>query len=361
MPIFNSEKYIEECLSSLLKQTFKNFEIICINDGSIDNTLEILKEFEKIDKRIHVFTQENTGPGIARNNGINKTKGEYVIFLDSDDIFEDTMLEELYSKIKGNDDDIVICNSNNFIFLNGEKKIIGQKNYLISDEIIIKNKSFSSLDIKSDFFNKFIWWPWDKIFKKKFIENLGIKYQNLNNSEDLFFIASAVIMAKKISYLDKIFINHRMGENTSISNSREKYWDNFYYALKELKNFLKKKGLYKRFKQDFINYVASFSLWNLETIYGKSFCYLYQKLKYEWLKEFGVNKYNKNYFYNIIIYKKVKNIMKTDLKFIKNINETKLHNQNKIKTIYLKEIKNKCSNKLKLKSNIFYFIFSNIK
>ena len=135
MPIFNSEKYIEECLSSLLKQTFKNFEIICINDGSIDNTLKILKEFEKTDERIHVFTQENTGPGIARNNGINKTKGEYLIFLDSDDIFEDTMLEELYSKIKGNDNDIVICNSNNFILLNGKKKIIKQKNYLISDEI----------------------------------------------------------------------------------------------------------------------------------------------------------------------------------------------------------------------------------
>ena len=87
------------------------------------------------------------------------------------------MLEELYAKIKQNDNEVVICNSQNFI-MKDNKKIFYRKNYLISDEIL-KNKSFSSMDIKKDYL--FIWWPWDKLFKKKYIEKLGIKFQNLRS------------------------------------------------------------------------------------------------------------------------------------------------------------------------------------
>ena len=122
IPIYNCEKYIKECLSSLIKQTFKNFEIICINDGSNDDTLKILKKFEAKDERIIIFNQNNSGPGIARNIGMKKSKGKYLIFLDSDDIFKKTMLEELYIKIKENDSDVVICNSQNF-----EKKKMVEK------------------------------------------------------------------------------------------------------------------------------------------------------------------------------------------------------------------------------------------
>ena len=205
IPIYNCEKYIKECLSSLIKQTFKNFEIICINDGSNDDTLKILKKFEAKDERIKIYNQNNTGPGIARNVGMNRSKGEYLMFLDSDDIFKKTMLEELYIKIKEKDSDIVICNSQNFETKKWWKKFY-EKNYLINDNII-KQKTFSSLDIEKDFFNLFIWWPWDKLFKRKYIENLGIEYQNLKSSEDLFFVAASVFAAKKISYLDKILIN----------------------------------------------------------------------------------------------------------------------------------------------------------
>ena len=356
IPIYNCEKYIKECLSSLFEQTFKNFEIICINDGSTDNTLKILKEFKELDNRIYVFNQNNTGPGITRNIGMNKSKGEYLIFLDSDDIFKKTMLEELYIKIKENDSDVVVCNSQNFEIKKRRKKFY-EKNYLIKDEII-KQKTFSSLDIKKDFFNLFIWWPWDKIFKRKYIENLGIKFQNLKSTEDLFFVASAVIAAKKISYLDKILINHRIGIKNSVSNSREKSWDNFYYALKELKKFIKEKDLYKRFKQDFINYVASFSIWQLENINGKSFCYLYKKLKSEWLNEFGVNKYEKNYFYDLKIYYKVFNILLSDLEIFKIINQI----NNKDKTIqYLKAQKIICFNEFYPFVKFYYnkTVFSN--
>ena len=363
IPIYNSEKYLEECLKSLIYQTFKNFEIICINDGSTDNSFKILKKFEKLDERFHIFSQVNKGPGIARNIGIKKSKGEYLLFLDSDDIFKNTMIEDMYANIKNYDSEIVVCNSNNFEIKNENEKIFYKKNYIFFDDKII-NKTFQSLDVKKDFFNLFIWWPWDKLFNKKYIKNLGIEYQNLKSSEDLFFIASAVIAAKKITFLNKILINHRVGLKSSVSNTREKSWDNFYYALKKLKSFIKEKGLYKRFKQDFINYVASFSLWNLETINGNCFCFLYNKLRKSWLKEFGVTKYNKKYFYDLKIYKKIKYILKTDLKqivqnemngFYENINYLKKINcfQKVIIPYYNIE------NKFKLK--ILYYIFLYIK
>ena len=346
IPIYNCEKYIKECLSSLIKQTFKNFEIICINDGSNDDTLKILKKFEAKDERIIIFNQNNSGPGIARNIGMKKSKGEYLIFLDSDDIFKKTMLEELYIKIKENDSDVVICNSQNFEKKKWWKKFY-EKNYLINDNII-KQKTFSSLDIEKDFFNLFIWWPWDKLYKKKFIENLGIEYQNLKSSEDLFFIAASVIAAKKISYLDKILINHRIGIKNSVSNSRQKSWDNFYYALKKLKKFIKEKGLYQRFKQDFINYVASFSIWQLENINGISFELLYKKIKNEWWNEFEVTKYEKNYFYNQYLYKNIKFILNSNLKQLDN---SFIFKTNNIKFNYLKKQQNKSLQN-------FYFIKS---
>ena len=362
IPIYNSEEYIEECLNSLMKQTFKNFEIICINDGSTDNSLKILKIYEKLDDRIHILTQNNSGPGIARNIGMNISKGEYLIFLDSDDIFEDTMVEELFARIYAYNNEIVICNSNNFIVENGNKKYIKKKNYYIQNNIVNK-KIFSSFDIKKDFFNLFIWWPWDKIFKKDFIKNLGIEYQNLRTSEDLFFVAAAAIKAKNISFIDKIFINHRMGVNSSVSNSRNIYWNNFYYALKKLKNFIKEKGLYKRFKQDFINYVAKFSIWNLETIHGNSFCKLYQKLKNEWWIEFGISKFNKNYFYNKNIYKKVKYIMEYDLMDKKILYEKEYYKNSSLNKNYLFEQKYYCllNMKNKNKYKIISFIFTIFK
>ena len=144
---------------------------------------------EKNDKRIIIINQNNTGPGIARNVGMKKSKGEYLIFLDLDDIFEKTMLENLYTKIKKKMLKLL------FVI----QLILKHKINIISNKKI-KNHYFSSFDIKKDFFILFVWWPWDKLFKKKYIENLAIKFQNLRSSEDLFFVASAVVAAKKFSF-----------------------------------------------------------------------------------------------------------------------------------------------------------------
>ena len=103
IPIYNSEKYLHDCLDSVLSQTLDDIEVICINDGSVDGSLDILKGYAEKDKRIVVLDKANEGVAVARNIGINKANGEFVCFMDSDDLYPtDDVLETLYSKAKEN-------------------------------------------------------------------------------------------------------------------------------------------------------------------------------------------------------------------------------------------------------------------
>ena len=109
IPVFNAEKYLEKCLDSLVNQTLEDIEIICIDDGSTDNSLEILKTYEQKDKRIKVLQQTNKKQGAARNYGIREAIGEYIGFVDSDDWAELDMFEKLYNKAISTDSDITMC------------------------------------------------------------------------------------------------------------------------------------------------------------------------------------------------------------------------------------------------------------
>ena len=115
IPFNNCEKFIEECLINLINQSFKNFEIIFINENSTDKTLEIIKKFQKIDERIFIYPKINNIE-LSRNTGIKYSKGEYLMFLNSNDIFDKSMLEEIFVNIKVKKDEILICNSNQIEF-----------------------------------------------------------------------------------------------------------------------------------------------------------------------------------------------------------------------------------------------------
>ena len=100
LPVYNASDYLHQCMDSIVGQTLKDIEIICVDDGSTDNSLDILKEYEQKDKRVKVIQQKNAGAGAARNNGLSIATGEYLSFLDSDDFFEPDMLEKAYEKAK---------------------------------------------------------------------------------------------------------------------------------------------------------------------------------------------------------------------------------------------------------------------
>ena len=126
VPIYNAEKYLCETIQSIFKQTFINFELICVNDGSKDKSLQILNFFKRIDKRIVILNQENQGVSMARNNAIAVAKGKYIAFLDADDLMHPLFLEKMYQTIRQENSDIVYCDykivSENFNQIDKTKK-----------------------------------------------------------------------------------------------------------------------------------------------------------------------------------------------------------------------------------------------
>ena len=111
IPVYNCEKYIKRCLESVIKQSYANFEVIVINDGSIDNSLEVIKEVSQEDKRIRIVSQENKGVSYSRRHGVEIANGDYITFIDADDYIESRFLETMYNEIIKNKVGLVCCNS----------------------------------------------------------------------------------------------------------------------------------------------------------------------------------------------------------------------------------------------------------
>lgn len=294
IPVYNSEKYIGACLDSVINQTLQDIEIICVNDGSTDRTAEILQLYCEKDSRIKIIEQENAGAGAARNNGLKNSSGEYLSFLDADDFFENDMLEKAYNSAKKNDLDIVVFECD--LYADSEHKY-RPCYYSIHTKLLPKHQPFSGVDIERDVFKVFVGWAWDKLFKASFIKENNLFFQEQRTTNDMLFVFSAIVKAKKIQIVNNVLAHHRREEG-SLSVTREKSWMCFYFALNALKKQLIEWGLFARFEQDYINYCVHFSLWNLNSLAEPTHSMLKNKLKDEWYDEWGVSEHDESYFYN---------------------------------------------------------------
>lgn len=188
IPVYNVEKYISACLKSVIVQTYEDIEIIIVNDGSTDNSLNICEEFAKADKRIKIITQENGGISAARNTGIKYACGEYITFIDSDDVIDSDMLQYLYEMIQ--DNDMAVCQRKN---IDAAGNILRTKNK-VQSRVINGNKNcmkefFTTRDIDTV--------AWGKLYNRKHFEN--IKYPNGKYHEDIFTTYLIVAQCKKIA------------------------------------------------------------------------------------------------------------------------------------------------------------------
>lgn len=262
IPVYNAEKYIIETLNSLISQSLKNIEIICVDDGSTDNSLEILTEFAKRDNRIKILTQHNLFAGIARNNGLKAAVGEYIIFLDADDIFKPVMLEKLYNIACDKNSDITICKSNVY---NQDTETFAPLDYSVKMKYLNGKTVFSPDEISKYIFQFCVGWAWDKLYKREFLIRNNLQFQDLRHSNDTSFVLTSLVLAEKITVTDEILLTYRI-HSDSLAATRIAAPECFYSALKKLRENLENFGKYKLYEQSYANYCIEFANWHKSTI-----------------------------------------------------------------------------------------------
>ncbi len=269
IPVYNTAKYLEQCLNSVVSQTLKDIEIICVDDGSTDNSSTILNTYAENDNRIKIITQLNKGQSAARNRGIIEASGEYVGFVDSDDYVHTQMYEKLYANASSFDSTITMCSIN----IHNEKtnKVSQNDPYMTLDLFPEKfeNCTFSFKDTKNFLFRICVT-PWNKIYKTKFLKSNNIFFPENINFEDNVFFYESFMQADKVSLIKEPLIFYRRESETSYTfGSDESKKLDFFKVFDKINNFLIANGLYHHFQDYF------------EAHKQKTLIYWYKKLTQE--------------------------------------------------------------------------------
>lgn len=307
VPIYNVEKYLSKCLDTIIDQTLKEIEIICVDDGSTDGSAQILKEYEKKDKRIKAFYRENHGAGAVRNFGMQHAHGKYLSFLDSDDFFDKSMLEKAYTKAEECQAEIVVFRSDQYMSETGEYK---NALWTLRMQEVPPYAPFNHRQMTDNIFKVFVGWAWDKLFLKNFVDEHHLYFQEQRTSNDLLFVFSSIAVAKKIAVIDEVLAHQRRDAKDSLSKTREKSWDCFYHALTALRDRLKDEKMYDEVERDYINYALHFTLWNLNSLAEPTHSMLKKKLLEEWFEDLGIKGKKREYFYNKSEYNQYKKLLK---------------------------------------------------
>ncbi len=258
MPVYNSQKYLPEALNSLLHQSYKNFELICVDDGSTDRSADILSRYADMDSRIIILRQKHSSAGAARNIGMDAASGKYLMFLDSDDIFKKGMLSYLVRKAEKKNTDILY-----FGFYDFSKDIRHRSAMGIPYH---SRKVCSSLDRRDDIFHIAQGMPWNKLYKRKFVIDSGIKFQNLRSNNDEFFTKTIVLEAERILFLNRRFIYHRTNNADSLQGSYDVRSGDFAKSTYAIYHSMLDRGQYSTYQESFNDFVLEFYMLTLDKI-----------------------------------------------------------------------------------------------
>ena len=240
IPVYNSEKYLEKCLESILSQTLSDFEIILIDDGSNDNSLEIIKKYAANHSNIIYKSKPNEGQAVARNLGIEMATGEFICFIDSDDYIEKDMLEILYENGIKNNSDIIICD----YLEDFQNKSIYKKSLYIDSENLIKSYIVCVAG------------PCSKIIKTDLIKQNGLKFLENNIYEDLAVIPTLALYTNNISYCKKPFYHYVIRTNSTMQQTKyNKKLESIFNVMDYLSEHFSQKGYDEELEFLYINHL----------------------------------------------------------------------------------------------------------
>ena len=233
VPVYNVEKYIDKCLKSLTLQTLQGIEIIIVNDGSLDRSIDIIEKYVKENPtKIKYYEKKNGGLSSARNYGIEYATGEYIAFLDSDDYIEINMYEEMYNLAKKENADMVECD---FIWEweYGKKVYDKRREYKTKEDMMKKPRVVA----------------WNKIYKREILNKNKIRFPEGLIYEDMEFFYKLLPHLNKISYINKYFV-HYIQRKDSISNKQTKKIEDIFKILDNIFDYYKEQNLYNQYEKE---------------------------------------------------------------------------------------------------------------
>jgi len=255
IPVYNAEKYLNDCLESIINQTLDNIEIICVNDGSFDNSIDILNKYANLDNRVKVISTENNGQGSARNIALNYATGEFISFVDADDWIESNSYEILYNHAQKYNLDILFFQMINYI--NSSDKFV--ETDLYNHKCFINNfksnQVFSFNDFKNFLFEIPVC-PVSKLYRRDFLLNNNLTFPVNIIFEDNLFFYTAIFFTEKMGFLDEHLYYRRRHDESVTQNITKKAYD-IVIVTNEILNIFQKYGMYNELKMNIINHVFS--------------------------------------------------------------------------------------------------------
>lgn len=235
LPVYNVENYLIECFESILRQSYKEYELIVVDDGSYDNSLNIINHYKLKFENIKVFTQENKGVSEARNLALKHARGEYILFVDPDDFLKDNMLELMIDSALRYESDVVI--SNYYMYFNDRKynkfiKSMQNEAIYSKDEVIdmmLKHKIQGQL--------------WNKLFRHSLLKETNFKFESDRYIQDIFPVFRAISNANKISYIDEGLYFYRQRIGSTVNKKNKKLTQDYYHAMVSIIDFIEKNNI----------------------------------------------------------------------------------------------------------------------
>lgn len=294
MPIYNAADYLKPAIDSVIHQTLTDIEIICVDDGSTDTSLSILKEYQQADERVRILTESNAGPSIARNKGLARARGKYVIFLDADDFYDYDLLEQLYTLAEQETLDITVCK---FDIYNNRKSKFEDNIRSDHGEIFAETGVVSKSDYPDVILSCTTGYVWNKLFRREFLVEKELAFdEELRVFEDTHFVVTALSLADRVGKCYSKLIHHRVYTNQPRNKLFKKYYKQVPVVYSKIKEFLRAHGMYTPLSQSFLNLSTSrcYKIYNLLWLDAKG--EFWDMLHDQYAEELGWTKAEPEYF-----------------------------------------------------------------
>lgn len=294
MPVYNAAPYLKKSLESLLYQTYHNLEIICVNDGSVDNSLQILEGFTRKDSRVKVIDKPNSGAGETRNLGMKHVRGRYMCFVDSDDFVERNMIERLVDVAEEHGTDTVVFGMDTYDHVTGEFTPL---EYAVSKEMIPVEKVFYAADI-DNFYKYLVGFTVNKLYRSSFLLGLDLAFPKIGAHEDMPFTYLALSASKRTFYLDETLYHYRRSREGSLSDTTSNHYRYMFDALDCLRTELIDHNLWNDYERIFTNYALHMMIWKHQELDRPRKLEFRDTCRTKWLDHYDIASKDTNYFFD---------------------------------------------------------------